>query len=362
MWHDTGEVFVEDFYEAILDGAANDIGRAENHAEGFQTSVAGICRELRAIQDSGARYVVTTDKSGRFDVRIVRPNEGVAAALARGMLDTIGAGDDRHAEWIALTLNQLPASGTRIHSSIREVEWRQFGAVQDLLRIRGGESVKFKQPGVSLEAYSEMLEVLVVALERDLAYLRGLELGVLGVLLVAQGAHFENPYALPSISALLLATLDDADVLARARPAFVHWPPSAEIRADIPAQAAEIVARVSTQPAYTEWQKGGVAVRELKAFASDAGTDLRAFGALSGMMTGVEVGGFLGGGAVPLDVAQVATTLASSAREGSATRVLLTTAASQATAASVAGGGLVLVTDPDSIARIESDLRSRGLY
>ncbi len=287
IWRAQGDLWLKYFYESVVDGAQRELGRAEQQLDMMRKSSASIAGELGDLKRSGARYVIAADDNGRVAVRILRPDEGVAAGLGRLALEKLGAGDGRREALLDAALGQLSEFASRIERLGKQIAYRQYGAVLTLRKIAAGQPSGFGLPdGATPQMLAQVSRVLVAALERDLAALRALSVGAIGVSLATRAASFENPYSAANVAAALVAALDDARDADARRKGFVEYPPPPEVTQAALVEAGPIAERVGKSPGYAEWLSGSHAQRELGDFGSELAAAAKAFSAMSSMFLG----------------------------------------------------------------------------
>src|SRR5262249_15931736 len=155
----------------------------------FKAGAVGIVRELRGLEQEGAKYAITPDASGKIQVAIVRPRADGDERAAQNAPDMFGAGDARRAKALAFNFEQLSTFGPRIARVREKIDWRMYGVVSDLEKVRQNQPLDFKLAGdVAPADYAQMLRVLLVSLQHDRDYLVGLEAGVVAVALTLRGA------------------------------------------------------------------------------------------------------------------------------------------------------------------------------
>ena len=354
MWHSKGPAWLEDFYESVIDGAHHTVGRAEQQTELLQKGALGILAELESLRKEGARYVISA-AGDSLGVRILRPDEGIAAGVGRSVLDKLGAGDERRARLIEVAIGQLGSFGARLDRFAQELEWRQYGALTDLERLRASQPLDFKLPEVAAADYERLLLTLLVALQRDLELVRGAQVGGLGVVVATRNASFDNPLSIANVEAVLLAALEDGRAGEAKRKPFFDYPPPVQKAAleEAPALAQRLLAL----PAYTTWKNGSHAWRQLQAFGTDVAADLKAFSALSSVFLGYDLFAVLPGGAAEIEPAVALDRLAERAPADSKLRALYTRGAALTRAA---GGTLRLVESEAEAKKVHQSLSLLG--
>jgi hypothetical protein len=373
MFHDKGSVFEKDFYESVVDGTYRESGQARQVGDDVAATAVSLVADLRHLDASGATYWIGPDNSGKLVVQIGRPGGDLGDALKGTALDQLGVGDARHAQFIEASLARLAMGTNQLSRHRAHIEWRMYGAVQDIAKLRRHEDIPLGD-GVTAAEHEQMLHVLLVALDRDRAYFRSYEAGGLALAAELRSATSANARSTANVEATLLAMRLDARRADAQRKAFEGYPPPAEARAEASTDFERLLAEIEHAPGYAEWRNGSHAGRELTDFRESAQDALRAFSALTGAVMGVDFYAKFESFTKQFDPVAFALRVAERAPWGSALRDLFEKAkrlskayeqvrAADADAAkkAVLGRALVLVEDEAHVKSVEDELRKLGV-